>query len=196
MTLLNRASKKFAIIVFVIAATECRSQEEITVQDFLNAKSIEDITKKNPNLKNDPPELFSGHKEIIQAVLAEDLKKLSSFFDKNVDIEIGDAYYEIFRMTKSAHASFYKKESLLYKFIFDHEAAMKELPTITRVGTKWHSIKYCIVNGSYAVSTRAIIGFDLKKPKLHGVTIRTDCTQEKCVITGFSIGSYGAGLDK
>jgi capsule polysaccharide export protein KpsE/RkpR len=197
MRIVSRAMRLFFVFIFLFATIDCKAADRVTVQDYLEAKSVEDILKKKPNLRNDPPEIFADQKEIVRAILSEDLNKLSAFFDKNVSIEVGEVYHGIFQMTKTEMDSFLRKESIIYKFIFDQANVLKVMPRIVeRSGTKIHTVKYCIVNGEYRVSTSAILTFYLNEPVLHGIIIRTNCSVEKCVITGFSTGGYGAGLDK
>ncbi len=182
------------IIAFLWTSIDCKNQEEITVSDYLNAISIDDLLKKNPNLNKNPSfkhfRIISVHKQIVNYMMTEDLDRLSIFFDNVVNIEIGEIFYKKLKITREELKKFKNKESLLYKFIFRDDEALKALPQVTSTGTKFHSVKYYLQNGSLRFTSAAGLRFSIDGVIPHSLGIQTDCTATRCVITGFSTGGY------
>jgi hypothetical protein len=187
-------------LALLITAIYASDASEVTVQDFLKASSVEDLTRKNPEFRKNPSfvhfAVLEDHKKILNAILNEDLKSLSDFFSDNVHIEINEVYYENFKMTKVEKKEFQNKRSILYKFIFDHDAAMKAMPSVMAARVKFHSVKYCINYGVLYFASKALLDFSLRDKNRDGVSIRMKCAKEKCRISGFVNNGYGAGLDK
>ena len=173
-----------------LAVLKAADAGQITAMDFLNASSVEDLIRRNPALRSDPPELFSGHKIIVQAILDGDIEKLITLFDKEVAISLNDVYYEKIKLTKSEIVRIREKRSIIYKFIFDHPATLQSLPEYVREhGSAWSSISDYIRHGIYTTSTGGFIAFRVMTPRENSMSVNTKCTTQKCIITGLT--AYG-----